>query len=257
MTTPIHFNATWLEQITKNPATPFKSKLGSIPYTANIVIPHYRDKVRSYFKDQIDSSLEQECKNINSPMPFEHFGVSISFESPIEVHLYDENSMLNKGLSEIIAKVGPIILKNTYFSSAIRDDGHRNRFPQFQFHVDRSPMQDTRYSLYTRNPFCPEQKHPRTASTIFTTNSAAYLQAIKQGLFTKDKDKRAPTSNLLFEKEPLETILGNVILEQRWDEPEGVGEIAMIDNATVLHASFYRDAAQSGYRIGVRYLAGL
>ena len=51
-------------------------------------------------------------------------------------------------------------------------------------------------------------------------------------------------------------IIDNVVLEQRWDEPEGVGEIAMIDNATMLHASYYRDISELGYRIGVRYLAG-
>lgn len=53
------------------------------------------------------------------------------------------------------------------------------------------------------------------------------------------------------------TIIGHVVFEQTWIEPEGTGEIAIIDNATVLHASYYRNASVLGYPIGVRYLAGL
>lgn len=43
-----------------------------------------------------------------------------------------------------------------------------------------------------------------------------------------------------------------MVLEQRWDEPEGIGEIA-----TMLHASYYCNLNALGYRIGVRYLAGI
>ena len=39
--------------------------------------------------------------------------------------------------------------------------------------------------------------------------------------------------NLLFEKEDMEDIFGNIVLRQPWNEPEGTGEIAIIDNATV------------------------
>jgi len=256
MTIHIPFDSSWLDKIIKNPDQEFSGTLGSLKYSAKIIIPYYKKNIDAYFKDLIDTSLEYECAAAEIPFNFDHFGIAINFQSPVEVNLYDDESKLHDGLCDIMARVGPIVLRNVYFSSAIRDQGHRNRFPQFQFHIDRSEVQITRYSLYTRNPFDEEQKHPRTASTLFTPNIAAYLQAVKQNQLQKNVDKGAPTSSLLFEKENLEDIMGKVILEQTWSEPEGTGEIAMIDNATVLHASYYRDASQSGYRIGVRYLAG-
>jgi len=256
MTTYIPFDNTWLEQLIRSPDQTFHGSLGQQKYSAQIVIPHYLHQLERYFQSVIGGSLQNECSNSNVPFTFEHFGVSIKFQNPLEVNLYDNELFLNPGLLEIINRIGPIMFKNVYFNTSIRDDGHRNRFPQFQFHIDRSKKQPTRYSLYTRNPFDEEQKYPRTASTLFTSNISAYLQGVKQGLLKKHIDQGSPTSALLFEKEDLEDIFGKVILEQRWDEPEGTGEIAIIDNATVLHASYYRDASQSGYRIGVRYLAG-
>lgn len=256
MPTSLPFDNIWLDQLFKQPDQEFQGSIGSHQYSARIVIPNYRHKIENYFSDIIDSSLQSECAMAQIPLNFEHFGVSIRFHSPLEVYLYNDELALHDGLCDIISRIGPVLLKNVYFSAAIRDDGHRNRFPQFQFHIDRSEKQPTRYSLYTRNPFDDEQKFPRTASTLFTANIAAYLQAVKQKQLQKNIDKGAPTSSLLFEKEKIEDIMGKVIVEQTWDQPEGTGEIAMIDNATVLHASFYRDASQSGYRIGVRYLSG-
>ncbi len=49
-------------------------------------------------------------------------------------------------------------------------------------------------------------------------------------------------------------LFGDVILEQPWDAPEGTGEIAVIDNRTVLHASYHKDGRTKGYAIGARYL---
>jgi hypothetical protein len=47
---------------------------------------------------------------------------------------------------------------------------------------------------------------------------------------------------------------GNTILDQRWTAGFEIGEIGVIDNATVLHSSYYRNASRDGYKIGVRYL---
>ena len=260
MATSLPFDDAWLDQLTKNPDQEYNGTFSNngdnLKYTAKIIIPNYSKNLETYFSKLIGSTLQSECDSIDFGVNFEHFGVSINFDEPLEVDLYNSDLKLQSGLCDIIARVGPISLKNVYFGSAIRDDGHRNRFPQFQFHIDRSAKQETRYSLYTRNPFDEEQKHPRTASTLFTSNISAYLQGVKQKLIQKNIDKCAPTSALLFETELMEEIMGKVVLEQRWDQPEGTGEIAIIDNATVLHASFYRDASQSGYRIGVRYLSG-
>jgi len=47
--------------------------------------------------------------------------------------------------------------------------------------------------------------------------------------------------------------MGTIFLEQRWDAPDGCGDICMIDNRSVLHSS-YKRASDHGYRIGARYL---
>jgi len=47
---------------------------------------------------------------------------------------------------------------------------------------------------------------------------------------------------------------GNTVRDQPWNEPDGTGEIAVIDNRTVQHASYHKDGRTDGYRIGARYL---
>lgn len=54
--------------------------------------------------------------------------------------------------------------------------------------------------------------------------------------------------------EPLDDVLGRIVLEHAWDRPEGTGEISLLYNRTVLHASYYRIKDTKGYPIGVRYL---
>ena len=256
MINTLPFNNTWLTGLLNKPDQEICGVVNGVEYVAKIAISNYKKNLEKYFSDIIQGSLQKECASSNIPLNFEHFGIVIKFKEAIELELYDEALNLSEGLSDIMAKVGPIIIKNAYFESSAREYGHRNRFPHLQFHIDRSEKQVTRYSLYTRNPFDEEQKHPRTASTLFTANIAAYLQALKEKTVHRNDKNGQITSQLLFEKEYMENILGNVVLEQAWNEPEGTGEIAMIDNATVLHASYYRDAAHSGYKIGVRYLSG-
>ena len=256
MISTLPFNSTWLAGLLNKPNQESCGVVNGVEYVAKIVIPNYKKNIEKHFREIIQGNLQQECASLDIPLNFEHFGLVVKFKDPIELTLYDEELNLPDGLSDIMAKVGPIILKNAYFESTAREYGHRNRFPHLQFHIDRSEKQVTRYSLYTRNPFDDEQKHPRTASTLFIANIAAYLQALKQKDIERNAKRSQITSQLLFENENMENILGSVVLEQAWNEPEGTGEIAMIDNATVLHASYYRDAAHSGYKIGVRYLAG-
>jgi len=254
-TIPIGRN--WLNNLLATPNFTNSGQFGQSQYCANILIPQYKNTIETVFKDTINGSLQTECDKIDMACNFTHFGLVIKFSKPTEIKLYDENLHLDQGLCEIISDVGPVIFKNAYFESSIRDDGHRNRFPNFQFHIDRSAKQETRYSLYTRNPFDDEQKYPRTSSTLFIANIAAYLQGLKQLSIQRGSFEAPLTSIQLFDKTPIDEFIGKIVLEQPWDEPLETGEIAVIDNATVLHASYYRDAARSGYKIGVRYLAGL
>lgn len=252
----IPFNINWLEKLIRNPGHQITDSIGNNRYTAKLAIPNYRRNIERHFKDIIEQSLQHECKTKNIPFNFEHFGVEINFHSSIEISAYDSDLVLHHGLCEIMEKIGPIILRNVHLEPDLRNEGHRNRFPNLQFHIDRSIKQTTRYSFYTRDPFDEEQKKPRTASTLFIANISAYLQAVKQDPNIKLKQDGPLTSKLLFENEDIEKISGNVLLRQPWNEPEGTGEIVMIDNATVLHASFYHDIQKTGYKIGVRYLSG-
>lgn len=58
----------------------------------------------------------------------------------------------------------------------------------------------------------------------------------------------------IFKQTAMNKVIGKVVLEHRWDEPVGIGEISMLDNRNSLHASYLRDKLKHGYRIGVRYL---
>jgi len=257
MTLSVHFNLDWLNKLIQSPNQIMTGMLGNTKYTAKILIPSYRRKIEMFYGNWITSTLDNTAFEAKTKFRFDHFGVEIYFDEATEVNLYNEELVLHPGLCDLMKNIGPVILKNAYFDSDIRSYGHRNRFPHLQFHIDRSEKQVTRYSLYTRDPFDEEQKHPRTASTLFVANVAAYLQSQKQNASQASGVSAPITSCLLYENEDMRNILGNVVLEQPWDEPEGTGEIAMIDNATVLHASYYRDANRSGYKIGVRYLAGI
>jgi hypothetical protein len=251
------FDLSWLARLEHAPCDVVTDSIGHRAYTARIGIPNYRRCIQRHFGNLMVGSLDDECRAAEIPFGFEHFAVVIRFERPTEVALYDNELTIHRGLCDIIARVGPVVLCNAYLSDAVRTHGHRNRFPHLQFHIDRNAKQTTRYSMYTRDPFDEEQRHPRTASTLFTANIVGHLQGIKDGSVRRHVDKGTRASAPLFENEDMASVLGSVVFEQRWDEPEGIGEIAMIDNATVLHASYYRNPGMLGYRIGVRYLAGI
>lgn len=256
MTTSINIGREVYNRLSARPEGSVNDRYQNIGYSAKFVIPNYRQKIEDYYSDIIQGSLAKECETSGIYMPFEHFGIAIKFEKPTEVSLYNGELRIHDGLCDLISSAGPIILQNVYLETAVRDYGHRNRFPHLQFHIDRSAKQEARHSMYTRDPFDAEQKHPRTSSTLFITNIVAHLQALKEGTVTRESAEEIITTRLIFEKEDMEKAIGNVILEQAWTQPEGTGEICIIDNISVLHASYYRDAQRSGYKIGVRYLSG-
>ena len=134
-------------------------------------------------------------------------------------------------------------------SEECRAGGQRNIFPDLQFHYDRSPLQENRFSLFSRDPFDPVQRLPRESSTLILPNLAAYLQAVREGR-APEAGEQAKYS--IFGSTELDPLIGDILLELPWDAPEGAGELCIFDNRTVYHASYYREA--KGYPIGVRYL---
>lgn len=150
--------------------------------------------------------------------------------------------------------VGAVVIKNVYLDSEHRNMGHRNRFPQLNFHVDRSEKQPTHYSMYTRNPFDNEQKHPRKSSTLFVPSIIGYLQSLKEKSIDPASAKGNKGTYTIFTKENMSELVNNIIIEYAWSEVTGTGEISMLDNITCLHASYY-PTHEKGYKIGVRYVA--
>ena len=224
-------------------------------FEIKIIIPNYRETVQKFYRPQLEHNLNHYIQNLKLPPLFKHFGVCVSFKEPVEIHLHGLEMELESSAKQLITKYGALILHNVHLDSEMRDMGHRNRFPQLNFHIDRNPAQDTHYSLYTRNPFDEEQKQPRTSSTVFIPYLVAYLQAMKEGRGSIADENGLITRSELYTPADIPELLNAIILPHTWDQPEGVGEISIIDNANILHASYYPNESNKGYRIGVRYVS--
>jgi hypothetical protein len=250
-----HFNANWLNQLINNPYSTIEGQFGKSDYVAKLALPNYSQRLLNHYGAVLHGNLSSYSQKVRIPYSFKHFGVIIDFIEATELELHDAEMVLDEGLRQIIARTGPLIIRNAYMVAKFRDQGHRNRFPHLNFHIDRSENQPTQYSMYTRNPFDPEQQYPRTSSTLFIPSIVGNLQAVTENQPNAANDVGIRNTYTLFNNENMKTLLGDIVLEHGWDRPEGVGEISMLDNRTALHASYYRNPAEKGYKIGVRYLA--
>lgn len=233
---------TALDPLLHKPDESVFGTFGGSAYTARIAIPHHAENVAAHY----GSSLSRSAV----PLEYPHFGAIIEFTTPVELAVCDENRLLNPGLREIVAALGPVILRNAFLPQRNRREGQRNIFPSLRFHVDRGVTQEDRYSLFWRDPFDEVHRSPRSSSTLILANAVAYLQAQSEG----DRTPHFKTLYQLFEAADMSKVIGKVVLEQGWRAPAGTGEIAILDNRTVLHASYYAEPEDRGYPIGVQYL---
>ena len=249
-----HFDSAWLARLLASPGQALHGELEGHAYRAAVLIPDFKRQVMEHYSDIIRGDFDCFCVNAEIACEFEHFGIAVDFERPAELHLHTPEMVLVPGLCDIMAKAGPIITRNVCVDALSRSMGHRNKFPHLNFHIDRTSMQETVYSMYSRDPFDEEQKYPRTSSTLFVANIVAHLQGLREGL-VKPADKGVRSTYSLFKGEIIADLANHVLLEHRWDRPAGQGEISMLDNRTCLHASYYREVYGESYKIGVRYLA--
>lgn len=247
-------DAAQLNSLQRNPRSAISGQIGGVSFTARIAIPNYGENIRNFYGKGGALDIQSIAQQAQVDVPFAHFGLIIAFASPIEIHLHDESLQLDEDIKNMVAQFGAVIIRNAYLHADRRKEGHRNRFPHLNFHIDRSPNQPNPYSLFSRDPFCPEQVEPRTSSSLFIPNLVAYLQCVKEGQTSLLDNKTYLSHCDIFGQEDMKDILGNIALEQSWTEPSGTGELTILDNRTVLHASYYRDASKKGYRIGVRYV---
>jgi len=220
----------------------------------SLVIADYQQQLRSFYGTNIFPNSETAILRSGINFDLFHFGLCLSFETASQLSLHDIELRLLGDVKMLLKQYGVIVLKNVELSAEYRDIGHRNRFPHLNFHRDRNETQPTPFSLYTRDPYDNEQRRPRISSTLFIPNLVAYLQCMRQKDYSQIADKGIRSHYDIFQDEDMAAVIGKVAVENRWDEPEGTGEISMLDNRTMLHASYKRDGVKQGYRIGVRYL---
>lgn len=251
----LEFPRQLMDLLLANPDRTIDGVMHATAYKACIGISHYRHKVTKHYLDLLNGpDLQTLCAETEIPFGFEHFGLVLKFERPIELTMHATDMTLNDDARYIVSRVGPLIIKNAYLEAVVRDYGHRNRFPHLSFHFDRNPQQSTVYSMFTRNPFDAEQACPRKASTLFIANIIGYLQSRKENRTCQHHKKGVQPVYNIFTGADMDEVLGKIVLEHAWNELHGTGEISLIDNRTVLHASYYENPTQKAYRIGVRYI---
>lgn len=252
----LELKASDLEKLESNPDSPIELKIQDYSASAQIVIPNYLQHLKEFYNQPYISDINKTVRNSGIPFNFDkHFGLEINFTQATELQFHDADFAFLGDCKKLIQMYGVVILRNVRVDQASRDVGHRNRFPHLIFHRDRNEYQPTPYSLYTRDPTDPEQRLPRISSTLFTANIVAYLQCMRENDYEQISGKELNSHYDIFKHEDLSKAIGKVLVEHKWDEPEGTGEIAMLDNRTALHASYLRHHPKPGYRIGVRYLS--
>lgn len=243
-----------VNQLLQQPDKVISCQIGPYPAKVHVALPDYEQKLQAFYGKQIFPDLASVCNRSRISCHTKHFGLVIRFEQPAILHMHDSHMRLLGDSKELIAQFEVVKLHNVQVDEQSKDVGHRNRFPHLNFHRDRNKHQPTPYSLYTRDPLDPEQRMPRISSTLFATNLVGYLQCMRERNYEHIKEGGMQPHYNIFHHEDMSQVVDNIVVEHRWDEPEGTGEISMLDNRTTLHASYLRIKDKHGYRIGVRYL---
>lgn len=244
---PLGLDPGALAALQRDPGAGFEGRLNGAGYRARIAIPDYGTRIEKHYGRQLGG---RGLGALAIEFPFRHFGLTIDFDKPVELAVHDDGRRLDAGLRALLRRFGALTIANAYLPKGARESAQRNVFQSLRFHVDRGRNQDDNISLFWRDPFDPVQRRPRSSSTLVLANAAAYLQAVKQGR----GEHKFKLLYHLFEDEDIAPLIGEVMVELGWRAPEGVGEIALVDNLAVLHASYYPRPKNKGYPIAVRYL---
>lgn len=223
-------------------------------YEVYVCIDNYPEKITKYFQKYISHNVRSLCMqtNISRVLGFQQFGLIIKFQQATTLQLHDEEMKLADSVKFLVEQYGAVFFQNVQLPNAIAPMGHKNNFAHLNFHSDRGEGHENKYSLYTRDPRDEDHQEPRTASTLFIDNAVAYLQGIKEGIVKSGEQGRRRKYEI-FSQEDVKPLFGSIIFEQSWSAPSGMGEVGIINNDTVLHAS-YKHGFDPGYRIGARYL---
>jgi hypothetical protein len=244
-----------IASLRKNPERTLAGTMGGERFTANVGIANYAEHIIAHYPNELDGRTPAELSGLlGSAFDFVHFGLILNFESQTDLILNDAEKKLVPDMRSLVDTFGPIVLRNACLESAAQEPAQRNIFPHMRFHYDRSALQESQISLFSRDPNDPEQRFPRQSSTLFVANVVAWLQSEREGLSGSDNAPSLRASYDLFAEQNVRPLFGDVVFDQPWNAPEGTGELCIIDNRTVLHASFHGDLRGKGWRIGARYL---
>lgn len=246
---------TQLASLGRLPEASLKGQYQGTGFTARIAIPHLSVGIAEHYRDLLDGRRPVElAEEVSTAKPFKHFGLICTFDAPLEIEVFDAGMRLHEDFRTAIDLFGTVVLRNARASDGAATEPQTNIFSHLKFHFDRGETQPERYSLFLRDPKSVAQQPPRLSSTLIVPNVVAYLQALKESGSTETAQGTLRASRPLFKAENVMPMTKTFIFEQPWDEPAGTAETTIIDNRTVLHASYYRDAKTAGYPIGVRYL---
>lgn len=243
------------QPLLRAPETEIEGALRGRSFRARVIIPDYRARICQHYRAIAPKGLDDIGLRSGISFAFEQFGLRLRFDQAADIALHDQDMVLDPSIRALVATFGPVIFRNAVIAGDARTRCHRNIFPHLRFHTDRGPNMPNRYSCFTRDPFDAEQRAPRQTSTLFIANIVGWLEGVRDGQVNPAVEHGAPTNIDLFSGGGIAALMGAIILEQPWAERYGTGEIAVIDNATVLHATYHRNARIKGYPIGARYLS--
>lgn len=247
------FGTSALTALEQKPGEIVEGRVGNSRFHARVAIPNYAENVAQHYADLAPKGLAALCNDAAIALPYRNFGLVCTFESATELKIHDADLILDESIRELVERFGPIVIGNAYLPENDRRADQTNIFPHLQFHFDRGPNQPTQISLFYRDPFDPIQAAPRESSTVHCANIVAHLQYARETCQKPETLEWRGFYNI-FEEQDTTDLLGKILMEHRWDAPHGTGEISVLFNGTILHASYYRQTALKGYPISVRYL---
>jgi hypothetical protein len=248
------FDTRAFASLSAQPARDLRGGFQGIGYGARIAVRDYDRIITRHYRAIAPDGLAAACSLADIHFDTPQFGLVIAFDDPAEVAVHDGDLVLDQSIRALVAQFGAVFLRNATIAGAARERFHRNIFPHLKFHVDRGPTSSNQHSCFTRDPDDPAQREPRRSSTLFIANIVAWLEEVRTSRADPGLERGTRASYDLFQNGQAAKLFGKIILEQAWNAPAGTGEIAIIDNRTVLHATYDKHKKRRGYPIGTRYL---
>ncbi|MBT3766322.1 MAG: hypothetical protein HN578_13805 [Rhodospirillales bacterium] len=240
-----------IKTLRQNPRTSLDLRSEGCSFRVSVAIPYYKKNIEAHYGKSKDFQFNRICENADIPFDFEHFGLACEFKQPTQILLFNEQYVLEDGPRKLAETFGPLIIRNASAVVGEQDASQRNIFPHLSFHVDRGRDHENQYTCLFRDPKDSIHHKPRGTSTVVIANIVAYLQSVKESpAAVREKGRKALYE--IFDSENLESAMGDIMLRQPWDAPDGTGEFCIVDNRTTLHASYH--SPRKDYAIGARYL---